>query len=160
MSLLLRRKAAVFISAIVGLSLSTGALAHWTTGGSGGSTAASAISTSVTVTQTSTPSGLHPGGPAADLAGAFDNANDASVVVNSVSATISSITRTPAAINAALPCLVTDYQLNDVPVTVGAPVPSGTGVGSWTGASIQLLDSGLNQDGCKGATVNLAYASN
>jgi len=160
MSLLLRRKAAVFITAIVGLSVSSGAIAHWTTGGAGGGTAASAISTSVTITQTSTPSGIHPGGPAADLAGAFDNANDASVVVDSVSATVSSVTRAPAAIDAALPCLVTDYQLNDFPVTVGAPVPSGSGVGSWTGASIQLLESGLNQDGCMGATVNLAYASN
>jgi hypothetical protein len=159
MSLLLRRKAAVFISAIVALSLSTGAIAHWTTGGSGGATAASAISTSVTITQTSTPSGIHPGGPAADLAGAFDNASDVPVDVDSVSAAISSITRTPAAIAAALPCLVADYQLNDFPVTVGTPVPSGAGVGSWTGASIQLLDSGLNQDGCQGATVHLAYAS-
>jgi hypothetical protein len=160
MSLLLRRKAAIILSAGGILAASTGAIAHWTTDGVGGGTAASGVSTSVTITQTSTPSGLHPGGPAADLAGAFDNANDGPVIVDSVSATISSIARTQAAIDAALPCLVADYQLNGFPVTVGAPIPTGTGVGSWTGASIQLLDSGANQDGCKGATVNLAYTSN
>ena len=160
MSLLLRRKAAVTISTAVILAASTGAIAHWTVHGSGGGAAASGVSTSVTITQTTTPNGLFPGGPPADLAGAFDNANDGPVVVDSVSATVSSITRTVAAINAALPCLAADYQLSGFPATVATPIPSGTNVGSWSGGSIQLLDSGANQDGCKGATVNLAYSSN
>jgi hypothetical protein len=159
MSLLLHRKAAIFFTVVIVLGASTGAAAYWATSGSGSGDAAAGTSESVTITQTSTPSGLYPGGPAAALAGAFDNTNDGPVVVRSVSAAVSSITRTAVAIAAGLPCTVGEYQLNGFPVTVGTAIPSGTGVGSWTGGSIQLLDSGANQDGCKGATVNLAYTS-
>jgi len=44
-------------------------------------------------------------------------------------------------------------------MTVAAEVPAGTAQGSWTGATIQFKnDPAVNQDACKGATVNLAYA--
>ena len=37
--------------------------------------------------------------------------------------------------------------------------PAGTDVGNWTGAKIQFHDDPLNnQDGCKGATLNIHYA--
>ncbi len=56
-------------------------------------------------------------------------------------------------------CDATDYTLANAAMTVGAQVPAGTGVGAWTGATIQFNNKGgSNQDQCKGATVNLAYA--
>jgi hypothetical protein len=148
------------IAAIGGCALMAAAAgyAYWTNGGSGSGTAATGTNVAITVTQTTTPSGLYPGGPAAALAGQFNNTNASKVYVNQVSATIASVTGPN--ITVPNPRTAADYQLNGFPVTVGAEVPSGTAQGSWTGASIQLLNSATNQDGCKGATVNLTYTSN
>ena len=43
-------------------------------------------------------------------------------------------------------------------MVVGVEVPAGLAKGAWTGATIAFANSGANQDACKGATVNLAYA--
>jgi hypothetical protein len=148
------------MAAIVGCTLMAAAAgyAYWTNGGSGSGSAATGTNVAITVTQTTTPSGLYPGGPTAALAGQFNNTNASKVYVNQVNATISSVTGPN--ITVPNPCTAADYQLNGFPVTVAAEVNSGTAQGSWTGASIQLLNSSTNQDGCKGATVNLAYTSN
>ena len=43
-------------------------------------------------------------------------------------------------------------------MTVNAEVPAGDGEGSWTGATIKFNNkAGVNQNACKGATVNLTY---
>jgi hypothetical protein len=160
MSRFLSRKAAASAGVAVVLIAAAGAYAYWTNGGSGTGSAATGTNVAIVVTQTTTPTALYPGGPTAALAGAFNNTNASPVRVHQVSATISSVTRTAGAIAGSLPCAVADYQINGFPVTVDAQVPAGSAQGSWTGASIQLLDSGVNQDGCKGATVNLAYTSN
>jgi hypothetical protein len=160
MSRFLSRKAAASAGVAVVLIAATGAYAYWTNGGSGTGSAATGTNVAIVVTQTTTPTALYPGGPTAALAGAFNNTNASPVRVHQVSATISSVTRTAGAIAGSLPCAVADYQINGFPVTVDAQIPAGSAQGSWTGASIQLLDSGVNQDGCKGATVNLAYTSN
>jgi hypothetical protein len=140
------------------LLAAAGGYAYWTNSGSGTGTAATGTNVGITVTQTTTPSGLYPGGPTAALSGQFNNTNASKVYVHQVSATIASVTGPN--ITVPNPCTAADYQLNGFPVTVDAEVASGTGQGSWTGASVQLLDSVTNQDGCKGATVNLAYTSN
>jgi hypothetical protein len=36
-------------------------------------------------------------------------------------------------------------------------VPAGTAQGSWTGATIQLVNGAANQDNCKGVTVPLTF---
>lgn len=43
-------------------------------------------------------------------------------------------------------------------MTVNADVPAGLGKGTWTGATIRFNNTATNQDSCKGARVNLAYA--
>jgi len=56
-------------------------------------------------------------------------------------------------------CDATDYTLSNATMSVGAEVPAGNGKGSWTGATLAFNDkAATNQDACKGATVNLAYA--
>jgi ABC-type glycerol-3-phosphate transport system substrate-binding protein len=140
------------------LLAAAGAYAYWTSGGTGSGSAATGTTTGITVTQTTTPTGLVPGGPTKPLAGKFNNTNDGPVRVNQVNATISSVTGPN--ITGPNPCTAADYQLNGFPVTVGVDVPSGTAVGDWSGASIQMLNTASNQDGCKGATVNIAYTSN
>jgi hypothetical protein len=154
----LKRVSSVALGTVVLLAAATGAYAYWTNSGSGSGTAATGTNVAITVTQTSTPSGLYPGGPTAALSGKFNNTNASAVYVNDVSATITSVTGPN--ITGPTPCTAADYQLNGFPVTVDAQVPSGTAQGAWTGGSIQLLESGSNQDGCKSATVNLTYTSN
>ena len=157
MSRFFNRKAVAVIGAVLLLS-AAGAYAYWTNGGTGSGTAATGTTVGITVTQTSVITGLYPGGTPVALAGKFNNTNSGPIFVNQVNATISSVTGPN--ITVPNPCTAADYQLNGFPRTVGAEVPSGSAQGSWTGASVELLNTATNQDGCKGATVNLAYTSN
>ena len=75
--------------------------------------------------------------------------------VTKVTASIASVTQ---AVGAVGTCDATDYTLGTPAMTVNAEVPNGNGVGAFSGATIQFKDKPLvNQDGCKGATVNLQY---
>ncbi len=149
---------AVPIAAVVFALVAAGAYAYWTNGGSGDGTATTGTNAAITVTQTTTPSGLYPGGSAASLAGQFDNGNSGPVFVHEVDATIASVTG--ANITVGTPCDAGDYQLNGFPRTVDASVPAGDAQGGWTGGSIQMLNAVTNQDGCKDAVVHVSYTSN
>ena len=150
----LNRKTVSVIGAVF-LLAAVGAYAYWTGGGTGSGSAATGTSVAITVTQTSTPSGLYPGGPNAALSGTFTVPSASTVHVNEINATIASVTGPN--IDGSNPCDENDYRLNGFPVVVNAAVTDGD---PWSGASIQLLNSGTNQDGCKGATVGLTYTSN
>jgi len=150
--------------AIVALLLlsASGAYAYWTNDGSGSGSAATGTATvALTVVQTSIPTGLYPGGPAELLSGKFDNANSYDMHVNSVDAAIASVTGPN--IDLLHPCTASDYQLNGFPVTVDADITPGSAQGAWgagpPATSIQLNETGCNQDGCKDAVVNLDYTS-
>jgi hypothetical protein len=149
---------------VVGLTLvvlagAAAAYAYWTNSGSGTGSAQTGTNAAITVNQTSTVSGLFPGGPAQGLSGNFDNSNSGPVFVTSVNAAISSVTGPN--ITAGTPCDASDYQLAGFPVAIGREIPSGSGVDSWSGGSVQMVNKPtVNQDGCKGATVNIAYTSN
>jgi len=55
-------------------------------------------------------------------------------------------------------CAASDFSIGG---SVGTTtVASGTGVGSWSGLTIQLLNTAANQDNCKGATANISYTAN
>jgi hypothetical protein len=72
---------------------------------------------------------------------------------------VSSVTQTAEAIAASLPCATSNYQLNGFPLSIAGEVLAND-TSTWTGTSIQLLNTGVNQDGCKGATANITYTSN
>jgi hypothetical protein len=147
---------AVTIGSILMLVVAAAAYAYWTNTGSGTGSATTGTNNPVTVVQTSTVSGLYPGGPTQALSGTFNNPNPGKAYVASVTVALASITGssgTPA-------CTTADYQINNATATVNAEVDPGNGQGSWSGPSIQMLDSGTNQDACKNATVNLTYTSN
>lgn len=152
----LKRGAAV---CAVSVLAAVGAYAYWTNGGSGSGNAGTGTTTGITVTQTTVIAGLYPGGPVQQLAGKFNNLNAGSVFVNQVNATFGAIPGGPL-VDESHPCTSADYQLNGFPVTVGAEVPTGSAQGNWSGASIQMRNTGTNQDGCKDGTVNLVYTSN
>lgn len=127
------------------------AAAYWTNSGSGSGAAGTGSNVAVTVNQTSTVSGLAPGLPAQALSGNFDNPNAGPVFVAAVTATVTG-TDQPG-------CGPTDYTIAGT-ATVGAQVAAGTGVGAWSGLTIQFNNKpAVNQDACKTAVVTIAYTS-
>jgi hypothetical protein len=134
------------------------AYAFWTGVGAGtGSAQTGNTGQPLVVNQSGTPTGLVPGGPAASLSGNFDNPNAAGVFVNQVTATVGTIT--PAQADLSKPaCTAADFAVGGV-ANVNATIPSGIGVGSWSGLTLQLLNTPANQDNCKNVTVQLNYAT-
>jgi hypothetical protein len=152
------KKLSIAVGLIAALALSAGAYAYWTQAGTGSGSAATGTVVGITIVQTSAPTGLYPGGPTAPLAGTFTNTNSGPVYVNAVSATVSSVTQTAEGI-AAGPCETSNYQLNGFPLSIAGEVLANDST-TWSGTSIQLLNTSVNQDGCKGATANITYTSN
>ena len=144
--------AGVTAVALVGGGL---AVAYWTTTGSGTGTGTVGTDTPVTVNQTSSVSGLVPGGPAADLD--FEVVNTAAGPQSIQGVTIA--VTTPAA-----GCSAADFQITQP--NLGAPlveVPVGTTAFDSidTGAQVQMLNrSGVNQNGCKNAALTFTYTVN
>ena len=149
-----KKTVASAIVLIITLGASFAAYAYWTTTGSGTGSASTGTSSAITAVQTSTVSDLRPGGAAQTLSGNFTNTtNDGGTVwVTTVTASISGVS------GGAGSCSAADYTLADAVMSVGADIPAGTAQGAWTGATLQFNNTGSNQDGCKGATVALAYA--
>ena len=154
MSRFKNKKKASIIAIFMVLSVAGAAFAYWTVSGEGSGTAATgSVDEELVVNQVSTPTNLRPGGAAATLSGDFDNPNDEPVFVTSVTAAIASVTPVGAGV-----CTAADYTLANAVMNVNAEVAIGDSKGSWTGATIQFDNDPLvNQDGCQGATVNIAY---
>ena len=151
-----KKKIALVVSVLV-LGVGGAAFAYWTAGGSGTGTATTGTNVAITVVQTSTVTAMAPGDTAQTLSGNFNNTNSGPVYVGTVTATISSVVKAVGAPSGT--CDATDYTLATPAMTVNAEVPAGTSQGSWTGATIKFNNkTTVNQDACKGATVNLAYA--
>lgn len=143
------------VAAAVALA-AVGAYAYWTVGGSGTGTGTTTAPANITVKQTSTSSGLYPGGSVA-LSGNFDNGNSNPVYVSSVTAAVSSFSAQ--ADNTKPACTQGDFSISGT-ATVGAQVPAGTAQGSWSGLSLNMTNAGTNQDNCKNVTVPIAYTAN
>jgi hypothetical protein len=55
-------------------------------------------------------------------------------------------------------CSKDDYILTGALMNVAdKKIPAGNPKGAWGGATIEFNNTDANQDGCKGATVNLVY---
>jgi hypothetical protein len=145
------------LGVVVAVAVAGAAVAYWTAGGSGtGSGAAAGAQTPLTANQTTTLTAMYPGDSAQTISGNFDNSNQGPIHVGTVTASISGVTKAAGA--PAGTCDASDFTLANAAMTVDADVPAGTGKGSFTGATIQFNNKATNQDACKGATVNLAYA--
>jgi hypothetical protein len=139
-------------TAVVAL-VGTGAMAYWTATGSGtGAASTSAGASNLVVTQTSTNAGLAPGVAASGITVTVQNQAANSAFVSQVVASIAGIT------GAAGSCDTGDYTLSNPIMTNGAGELAAGAVATFSGATIGFHDKDSNQDGCKGATVNLAYA--
>jgi hypothetical protein len=149
---------AVGAAAVIVASGAGVAFAYWTAGGTGSGQASTGTTTGITVNQTSTITGLYPGGSAVALAGDFSNSNNGPVQVAQVSVAVHP-TWSAQADNTKPPCTGDDFTLTQ-PDPTNAEIASGAHVGSWSGATILLKDTGSNQDNCKNVTVALDYTSN
>jgi hypothetical protein len=92
------------------------------------------------------------------------NPNNKGLALTSLSVSVSGITRTQAAVAAVLPCTLADYVVTNYSGSYPLAVPAGTsslqslGLPPALWPQIAMLDTVLNQDGCKGATLQLAYS--
>ena len=143
----------VAVAAVAVLLSGGAAFAYWTSTGTGTGTATTGTNVGVTVNQTSSITGMYPGGPAQTLSGNFNNPNAGSTYVTAVTATGYTIDAGHAA------CAATgNYTLGGTSNLPGN-VAAGSGVGSWTGLTITMPNTASNQDACKGAIVTVTYAS-
>ncbi len=146
------KRTVVIVSAIVVALAGAGiAFAYWTNAGSGTGTAATGTNVAIVINQTSTVTAMAPGVAAQALSGTFTNPNASPVYVTAVTAVVTGTDKTG--------CGATDYTIAGT-APVAAQVPAGTGVGSWSGLTIQFNNkAAVNQDACKGAVVTIAYTS-
>lgn len=94
----------------------------------------------------------------------ISNSNNRSLSLNGLSVSITGISRTQAAVAAALPCAPGDYMISNYSGPYPLTIPVGQSslqsleIPPSLWPKISMLDTSLNQDGCKGATLNLAYS--
>jgi hypothetical protein len=111
---------------------------------------------SLTITQTSIIEGLAPDRAPQDITGRVLNRADDDTYIVAIDVSISSVTKAPGAASGT--CDSSDYVLLNPRMPVGQALGPFASVG-FSGASIGFEDSAINQDACKGATVNLLYVS-
>jgi hypothetical protein len=133
------------------------AFAYWTQGGTGSGGATAGTTSAITVNQTGAPTGLYPGGPAQPLSGTFDNPNAHAVHISSVTVAVHPFSVQTDGTKPA--CTDADFAVGGAG-TGAIVVPSGTGVGTWSGLTVRMVDGAANQDNCKSVPVTLDYTAN
>lgn len=160
MDSILRRRSTRIVTAAAVLSLAVTAFAFWSTLGDGsGSAATDAAAGDVNINGNAV-SGLAPGLTVA-LTGTIVNPNNYDVHVDQLS--IDSIAVAEPHLSAG--CTLANYSFSNTPVTVNTTLQESNGgttdeVGFPVGLTVTMLETGVNQDVCKGATVTVDYATN
>jgi hypothetical protein len=155
---LIRSKKAVavlLVALVVVAASAVGAYAYFTASGSGTGSATVGTSSALTISQTGSISGLTPNGPAASVAYTINNPS-AKGAQNLGKVSISSVT-----VNNAPGC---DAAANFTVTPAASAVGTIAAGGTFTSApasqpSIQMLDTGVNQDVCQGASLSLALSA-
>jgi LPXTG-motif cell wall-anchored protein len=114
----------------------------------------SVVASGVSVTQTSIITGLAPGIPAVAVAAIGTNTGNASIFVQMVVVSISSVTKATLAVAGI--CDATDYVVGAPQMPIDQTLDPAGSV-DINGATIGFNDRARNQDACKGATVHLRY---
>jgi hypothetical protein len=92
------------------------------------------------------------------------NPENKNIAVTTLSASISNVVRTPAAVAAGLPCSSADYSVTQftgtypIDVRPGSTSLSTLGLPQASWPRISMLDTLQLQDGCKGATLELTFS--
>jgi hypothetical protein len=149
------RKALIF-GAVTSLVVVAAAIAYWTTSGSGTGSATAGTSTAVTVSQVGTISALVPGGAAQAVDFKINNPASTPQYITSVAVSMTGVTGPN--IDGTHPCTTADFTLVQPTATYG-DLTTGDHTYSPSGATLKLNNTASNQDGCKNATVALAFSA-
>ena len=150
-----KKKIAAIATAVVVVGTGGAAFAYWTTSGTGSGTAATGTSAAVNAVQTSVITDMGPGTAAQTLSGTFTNTDTQPLYVTSLAVSIASVESAPGV--PAVGCEADDYVITGSPLAIGAQAAVNDST-TWTGMTIAFVNEAAeNQDGCKNATVNLAY---
>ena len=155
MSRIINKKRAL-LGLVASLAIAAVAIAYWTTTGGGtgtGGTQDEADLVDLTVAQDTVLDEMYPGDSSQPITVTVTNPNDASIRVASVTVSKDSVS------NAAGVCSVDDYTLTGNVMTPAQEI-AGNDSEQFTGAAVQFNNRAQNQDGCKGATLNLTYTVN
>jgi hypothetical protein len=150
----LTRKRTLALSVVAVLAIAAAAFAYWTTSGSGTGSATTGTSSAVSVTQLGSITNLKPGSPAQAVDFRISNGSDVNQYIASVAVSISDVTGPN--IDGTHPCDASDFELVQ-PNAINSDLTPGDHDYQPSGASLQLKNLASNQDGCKGATVSLAF---
>jgi hypothetical protein len=147
---------AVLVLAAVG---AVAAYAFFTASGSGTATAGVGGPTALTIVQKGTITGLLPGGPAAPVDFTITNPTSGDEGIGDVIVKVEST-------SAGTHCLPSNFVVNQhyvsgpTEIDAGQTYDSTLDPGPHSGTTIQMIETGVSQDGCEGATVNLSFLAN
>jgi hypothetical protein len=156
MSLFRGRRKLAIVGAVAMLAIAGVAYAYWTTSGTGTGSGTTGTSHSVSVDQVGTISDMTPGSPAQAVDFKITNADSTNQFIQSVTVSIASVTAPNA--DATHPCDAGDFTVVQ-PNAIHDDLTPGAHTYSPSGATLAMKNTAGNQDGCKGATVNLAFAA-
>lgn len=140
--------------------------------GSSGTLAAAVVVVSLTVsagqhapfTISGGPTGLLAPGNVVPINLQLTNPGNSSLSVTGLTVSIAGVTRTAQAVANNLPCNPSDYLIAQFSGSYPLSTPPGNssllgnGIPANQWPQIKMLNSSLNQDGCKGATLQLSYS--
>jgi hypothetical protein len=146
MKLFTRKRIAVaLVALVVAIGTAVGALAYFTNNGSGTGTAT--VGTSSHIDLSSTPVGtLYPGGADVPVTVSITNTGSGAQYVATISGSVAD--------NAG--CLGSWFQVDSVNYNGDL----GAGASDSAGTHVRMLDSGTDQNVCKGKTMTINWASN
>jgi hypothetical protein len=109
------------------------------------------------------PGSLSPG-TSASLDLQITNPNNKALSLTNISVAVAGVTRSADAVSRNLPCTPADFRVSQyvgpypVAVPTGSSSLSGLRIASSAWPQVAMLDTSVNQDGCKGATLQLTYS--
>jgi hypothetical protein len=156
MSKVTGRKKRIIITTAAILAVGGGAaFAYWTATGTGNTTATAGTSANFTITSTVAGGALSPNGPPQTVTFTVTNPGTGVQKLSTVTAAVADTTG--AAWTAVTGCSAADFTVGTPTFAVTEIPASGTVTGTVT---LQMIDrTGVNQDGCKGATVPLHFTA-
>jgi len=144
---------AVFAAAALSVSVASGvAYAYWTAQGTEAGSAAVATTVPLIVSQHATLTHLTPGGGKVALFGTVENPNDSAIRVSGVKVTVGNMPGTG--------CSPQDFVITGSVAPfdlIASPPNSWMSSGDWKGLNIEMTNTDINQDGCKGLNVPLIF---
>jgi hypothetical protein len=147
------KKVVVGVAAVaIALGTASGAYAYWSTSGSGTGSASTGTSSSVTVTQVGSITALSPGSTAQAVDFKINNPASTKQYIASVAVSISAVDANPDGGT----CSAADFTVVQ-PNAINQDLLPGDSSFSPSGATLAMKNLATNQDGCKNATVHLAF---